>query len=177
MIDPDATPNMVADTNEKFVHPKEAVATSNREVIEAIYRASHELPPDALVAETNGSRAYASHAGLIRLVYENERGARDTTDASVTNPAVEKLLALFADGTVVREALPGAVRGFKPEDDPLYQAIPKAWSPVCVFTDAKSGEIICYSVKTDSYSGAETVLVSPEHIDTEKVEALHSARQ
>lgn len=158
-------------SHDTLVSPEEALNNSNRDVIDAIYGAAGEVAPDTLVQETNGSKAYIHHAGLIRLAYSGEREEAEKNPYRLpVNPAVDKLSELVESGKVVHERVLGAATGFRPEDDPLYKVIDKAWSPVYAFRDAETGEPVCYSVKADAASGADTVIVSPEHVDVALLE-------
>lgn len=169
MIDPDAeSPNPVpqSEIQERLISPKEAVETSNRDVITAIYEAAQEPLPDYLVQETNGSHAYLESAGLIRLVYAGEQEeARNNPYGQLENPATAKLAELIEAGAVSHTRLLDTHNGFKPENDPLYEELDKAWPTIFAFTEIASGKVLCYSIKADAYDGAPTVLVSPEHID------------
>jgi hypothetical protein len=168
MIDPDAQP--IITTESQFPEtksPEMAVRESNRDVIEAIYRAAGQVVPDPV-------GKHIDHSGVLRLVYDRERQeAEANAEGKTTHPAIDVLSELLVSGKILHTNIPGAIRGFKPKDDPLYKILDKAWGPVYEFTDAATSEVLCYSMKADTYQDAPTVLVSPEHIDLEMIERLN----
>lgn len=176
MSNPNAEPMLIprSDTPERHISPEEAIKTSNRDVITGIYKTANEPAPPDLIQYTNGSRAYIDYTGIIRLVYDTEREeAEANPQALAVNPAVDKLSELVANGRVAHTRVPETLTlGFRPADDSLYEAIDKAWGPIYAFTDVESGEAICYSLKVDTHTAAETVLVSPAHVDLGRADAV-----
>jgi len=167
MIDPDAHPlNTTESQFPETKSPQMVVSESNRDVVEAIYRAAGQVAPDPV-------GKHIDHSGVLRLVYDRERQeAEANAEGKTTHPAIDVLSELVASGKILHTSIPDAVRGFEPEGDPVYEILDKAWSPVYKFVDAATGEVLCYSMKVDTYNDAPTVLVSPEHVDLERVNRL-----